>query len=174
MKESNGIRLPRRQLLQMAGAAAAAGGLMVSRIGAADAAQVAQPSVTHIGRIVELDAFAGIVVEGQNVLAYVCDGRDTGVGNFAECFSGPIADGRANLSSENGAGLSLVFAAERATGRFIWTDGKEFPFTTVVARGVAGLYRVERVVGDQLIVGGWVVTEESEMRGKTLAKAKAL
>src|SRR6185436_10141235 len=122
-------------------------------------------SVTYVGRIPELDALVGITQEGQALLAYACDGRDTGTGNFAEWFQGSVADGRANLVSESGVQLVLDFHAGAPNGEFIWTDGRAWPFSTELARGLAGLYRVERVVGDEVIVGGWIVTEESEMRG---------
>lgn len=110
--------------------------------------------VDSAGRLVGVS----LVDEGE-LVAYVCDGADTGVwfkGSYDE------GDASATLQGKNGASLTLDLTSDPLAGT-VTIDGEEATFTLSPATGPAGLYREKH--GTQ--VSGWVVDNNGAIYGIT-------
>ncbi len=115
---------------------------------------------SFVGQVAGTDAFVAVVTDGELVIGYVCDGQGIG-----EWFQGRVADGV--LTSARGARLALEVAKEGVSGTFTAVSGSSHSFTTEVATGSAGLYRLpETVVDDETYKGGWIVLPNGDQRGE--------
>jgi hypothetical protein len=119
--------------------------------------QVRPPSfvgVDSAGRLLGV-SFVG---EGE-IVAYVCDGVDTGV-----WFEGTYEDGdtSATLEGKDGATPTLDLGSDPLTGT-VTIDGEEATFSLTPALGSAGVYREKH--GKQ--TSGWVVDNNGAIWGVT-------
>ncbi len=126
-----------------------------------------------VGRLTggSFDGLVGVVSNGTDVVAYVCDG-DTGAG---ERFAGTLdAAGRAELRSEGGAVLALTVAGTGAGGSFI-PAGQTTPiaFTTTAATGDAGVYLADGETDGVRWGAGWVVLADGTQEGAARENGEA-
>lgn len=142
--------------------AAEAGATRAATGGAAAASRLG-----YVGRVTGTDAFVGIVVRGDAVTAYVCDGR-----NLARWFHGTLTNGRALLTSRSGGRLQVDLRSV-PRGALRLPRRKALPFVASPARGRAGLFRAERAVttrarrkGRRLT--GWVRLNDGSVRGASV------
>jgi hypothetical protein len=137
-------------------------GSLPAPAGAADV-----PRRGYVGRVAGTKAFVGVVVSGNRVMAYVCDGR-----KLARWFEGTLRDERARLRSRSGGRLTLKVApARRVRGVLRLPGRKRLRFAASAARGRAGLFRDERVVTrsgrPRRALTGWVRLNNGRVRGAT-------
>ena len=117
--------------------------------------------VDFVGQIPNSDIFVAIVTSGSKTLAYVCDGIE-----IAEWFSGSKAEyGWLELTSKKGWKLKVNMGASSAVGSLTIKNNQPISFTTTLAKGRAGLYRAEKILGETKYVGGWIVNSNGEQRG---------
>jgi hypothetical protein len=110
--------------------------------------------VDSAGRLVGVS----LVGEGQ-LVAYVCDGVDTG-GWFKGSYD--EGDTSATLKGKNGASLTLDLSSDPLTGT-VTIDGEDATFRLAPASGSAGLYREKH--GTE--TSGWVVDNDGAIYGIT-------
>ena len=125
------------------------------------------PRLGYVGRVAGTKAFVGVVVRGNRVMAYVCDGR-----KLARWFEGTLRGERARLRSRSGGRLTLkVVSARRARGVLRLPGRKRLRFAAAAARGRAGLFRDERDVTrsgrPRRALTGWVRLNNGRVRGAT-------
>ena len=134
----------------------------------ASAAEEDVPRLGYVGRVAGTKAFVGVVVRGNRVTAYVCDGR-----KLARWFEGRLRGERARLRGRSGGRLTLkVASARRARGVLRLPGRKRRPFAASAARGRAGLFRDERNVTrsgrPRRALTGWVRLNNGRVRGATV------
>ena len=129
-------------------------------------ASAAPPANGWVGQVAGSPAFVGLVARGQDVTAYVCDGR--GVGRW---YAGRLAGTRAVLRDERGRRLVVHVAGRTASGVVDLPGRRAARFTARAARGRAGVFRRERafpaVLGKpaRQTVEGWVRLNDGRVRG---------
>ena len=79
--------------------------------------------------------YVAVVVQEDDVVVYVCDGKKIG-----DWFGGEVEDGRFNLESELGTAISGNVAGDKITGTVALPDGAELRYTADKAvKGKTGL-----------------------------------
>ena len=106
---------------------------------------------TFVGRADALDANLALVVDGDQVAAYLCDD-----GHIAEWFRGQLADGRAELVSADGDTRLHATVEDGHASAEVQRDGQTVTVDAAAATGDAGLYRAEAGTGDERVVAAWV------------------
>jgi hypothetical protein len=112
------------------------------------------------GPVTGSDAFIGLVVNGANVMAYVCDSR-----TVSEWFSGQLQAGQLELLSRGGARLSGTVTGNSVIGSFTAADSAPLAYVAQTAVLPAGLYRAEAEAGGDKYVGGWIVLADGRQQG---------
>ncbi|HXV93055.1 MAG TPA: hypothetical protein VD813_07140 [Pseudonocardia sp.] len=137
------------------------------------AAAVAEPAAAAYGRTVEsvgrvsgTDALVGVVVQGDEVVAYVCDGPAA----LGERFFGTLDGDRAVLTSAGGARLELTLSGATATGTFTPAGGEPAPFTAEPGGAGAGVYFADGIERGAAVHAGWIVLPDGTQTG-TLTRA---
>jgi hypothetical protein len=133
------------------------------------AVSAGQPGVESVGRVTggsaraPFDGLVGVVSNGTDVVAYVCDDQ-TRVG---ERFAGVLDPaGRAALRSEGGAALALTVTGTGAEGTFTAAgDTAPIAFTTTAATGEAGVYLADGETDGTVWGAGWVVLADGTQEG---------
>ncbi len=113
------------------------------------------------------ESFVAIVTNGEQVMAYVCDGETT-----AEWFTGAAARDSIDLTSAGGVGL----VAQRGTGDTLdgtvtAGDGTESSFSTTrvdLEGSIGGLCRGTLQVDGVTYTGGWIVLPDGQQRGAVI------
>lgn len=122
-----------------------------------------------VGRTSNSDTFIGIVVTGNDVMAYVCDGK-----NLAQWFTGTVRGDQLDLTAANGARLTAEMrrpggsnTLQAATGTFRDANGQSLTFTSDTAEGLgkAGLYRGTGTSGNTALTMGVIVLPDGDLRG---------
>ncbi len=121
----------------------------------------AGPEVDSVGRVDGSNALIALVADGDQVVAYVCDG-DIALG---ERFRGTLVDGRGELRSAGGATLVVALSGEAATGTFTPVGGTPAAFTTTAATADAGLYFADGRSATGPYAVGWVVLADGTQNG---------
>lgn len=99
-----------------------------------------------------------VVVKGESVIAYLCDGRN-------EAWLWGTASGT-SVSAKNKAGDTLT--ATRGGGKLtgsITVNGKKWTFTLPSVKKPSGLYRATANIRGAKVVGGWVVLSDGTQVG---------
>jgi hypothetical protein len=172
---SRTLRRARRALGVLAVTAAVAL-TVVTRGGATpQPAFATQPTVENsVGRVGGSDAFIGVVHNGSQVIAYVCDSLF-----YAEWFRGDLIEasgdrGLLEMSSASGAKLSIETSSleasaglEGSTPRGILEtpSGVNLDFSTVASTDNSGLFRSDKMVDGRTFTGGWIVLPDGSVRG---------
>ena len=133
-------------------------------------------SVTYVGAVEGTDAFISIVVDGDGVIAYACDGAS----GISEWLSGPApatSSGGFAASNPAGARLTVNRAGTGLMGTITTADRETYRFTAEPAEGDAGIYRLDPSAQDQSGVwAAWVRNNSGEVRGslrRTSAKERS-
>jgi hypothetical protein len=122
-----------------------------------------------VGRTSDPDAFIGIVVTGDDVVAYVCDGE-----NLAQWFTGTVQGDQIALTAQNGAQLTAsvketagTSSLQAASGTFRDASGQSLSFNSSAANdlGMAGLYRGTSTSGSNNLTMGVIVLPDGDLRG---------
>jgi hypothetical protein len=133
--------------------------------------------LTFVGSVEGTDAFIGIVTDGDRLIAYVCDGADTGIADFYTGAAHDAAAGMLTLKTDDGPDvLTLATDAARLpglagsgnslTGSFVMADGVSHAFSAELASGPGALYRTDETMADGTDAeGGWVVLNSGDVRG---------
>jgi hypothetical protein len=119
-----------------------------------------------VGRLSTTDSFAGFVVGRDTVLAYVCNGTDAGVSRYG-WFRGTLGpDGSFQGQDSSGNRLSARLIGDSVSGSVTFDDGTAATFQLDRAVRDAGLFRFERTVSNDTVVGGWIVVNDGDVRGQ--------
>jgi hypothetical protein len=126
----------------------------------------AAPAATNgsfVGQVDGSNAFIGIVSNGRNLLAYVCDGDQSGA-TAADWFHGTTDGTNVDATTANGAHLVATLAPNGADGYYTDASGVVYSFHADVAGTDSGLFRGDLNVDGGQWVGGWVVLHD-DVRG---------
>ncbi len=146
-------------LLLLAGVAVL---MLVARPGSGLARQTAAESGRFAGRVAESKAFVGLILDGDRVLAYACDGAPEGV-TLSEWFAGHASEQGFDLTGSNGAHLAGQRDGDALGGTLRLADGTELRFLAPRVNGLAGLYRTEDPATDT--VAGVILLPDDQQRG---------
>lgn len=122
-----------------------------------------------VGRTSNADTFVGMVVNGDEVMAYVCDGK-----NMSQWFTGKVQGDQISLSAENGAKMTAsvkksttTSEVQATTGTFLDSTGQSLSFTSNATDnlGKAGLYRASGTSGESKMTMGVIVLPDGNLRG---------
>lgn len=117
------------------------------------------PSVqTFVGPVESSDAFIALAIVDGEIMAYVCDGRDT-----ATWLRG-AASGDDLILTSDGARLRAQRTDEGLTGT-LTLEQRSHPFTVTPATGSAGFYRATETIAGVGYVGGWILLSNGLQRG---------
>ena len=113
-----------------------------------------------VGQVAGGDLFVGVVLEGADVRAYVCDGT-----SIAEWLTGSTSGDQIDAASSFGTALQARRLDGGVMGTITLADGRQLDITTERATGTAGLFRTEVTIDGVQYVSGWVVLASGEQRG---------
>jgi hypothetical protein len=117
---------------------------------------------TFVGRVKSSEALIGIVANGDQLRAYVCDSATT-----AEWFRGKAEAGGPELASAGGLRLAARIEPDAARGVVTFQAGTTLEFEAIPATGQAGLYRFEETLQAISYVSGWIVLADGTQAGAT-------
>jgi len=112
-----------------------------------------------VGKLEGSDAFVGIASNGEEIMAYICDGQ-----TITQWFKGQAVADKLELTSGS-ANLQAQLSVDTANGSITLADGQTYNFTADRAAGDAGLYRLEEQANDESWISGWVVLNDGQLRG---------
>ena len=131
--------------------------------GSADPSPSPTPEVGPVGVFAGgadgLNATLAIVVEGEQASAYLCDGVE-----LEAWLSGPVIDGRIDLTSPGGATLSGTVGDRVVSGEVV-VDGRSTAFRADLASEPAGVYEADIQVNGEPARVGWAVLSTGEQAG---------
>jgi hypothetical protein len=147
-------------LVALAVVLAACGGSTASPAPAASPTPAPASSVAgdFVGVANSVD-FIAISSNGQQIVAYACDGSAGHPITFAVWFKGAVSHNMVNLTAKNGAHLVAALTAQSAKGTVTLPTSKSFTFTANAITGTtgAGLYRSQETFGGVTYLAGWVL-----------------
>ncbi len=111
--------------------------------------------VGHVGTLVDF----GLSTDGQNVIAYLCDGTNVQQ-TLAEWFKGTVTNNSIDITNAHGVHLVATLTPQAATVTITLTDGSSLTFDapSIPDPGSAfGLYRSQQTVSGVQYVGGWII-----------------
>jgi len=118
----------------------------------------------YVGQVEGTDAFIGLVTDGSQITAYVCDGTDTTISILA-WFKGSLSENAFTLVNDNNLTLTGKIDSGKASGSLSLADGSQHAFVSEIAEGSAGVFREEKAVNGDVTVTGWIVLPNQEYRG---------
>jgi hypothetical protein len=122
---------------------------------------------TWVGKLVDSDAYIAIMKAGTNHLIYVTDGKNVNVW-FEGNASGAVA-GYFTFNNDEGGTIINNPAGDGFGGTVTIKAGDHHKYTTVPAKGEAGLYRAKDASGES----AWIVLDDGSFRGaKVSAEGK--
>jgi hypothetical protein len=126
----------------------------------------AQPEGTYVAAVPNSQYYLALVVQGQEVAGYVCNGTD-----FSDWFGGS-SDGTAiDLVSDDGTEVTGTVQDDSVTGTLV-VQGESFDYEARPAEGPPGLYRQTVAEEGQEYLRGWILTEDG-VRGLDSADGEA-
>jgi hypothetical protein len=134
---------------------------LLAACGGSDEAERNEAERKYVGQVTGTDAYIGLVENGDQLLAYVCDGN-----GISRWFKGGFSPVQASTLTAGGQTLVVQPTPQGLQGA-VDVDGVPRTFTVrqVPQSSEAGLYRAEVPIDDQTMVGGWVVLEDLTHRG---------
>jgi len=125
-------------------------------------------------------AYVGLVSDGQQFLAYLCDGRVNGSQiTVAQWFKGAVSHNAIQVTNATGSQLVANLAAQSVSGTVTLSDGRTFSFQASLLASsspvgpnhdVPGLYRDAETFGGVPYLAGTVVLSQQT----TLAPSPSL
>jgi hypothetical protein len=137
-----------------------------SSAGSSGGAGAAVSTNTWVGQLADSDAFIAIMKEGTQHLIYITNGKDVSVW-FEGNASGAVA-GYFTFYNDEGGSIINNPAGDGFGGTVTLGRGQHFKYTTVPAKGDAGLYRAKDATGES----GWVVLADGSFRGAKVSEGK--
>ena len=124
-------------------------------------------STTYLGAIPGTQAFVGLVRNGSQARAYVCDGKPGQHLSLSDWFSGQVSNGALGAKSLSGDQLNAQFGTQNATGTLTLANGKVLKFTLPVVTDTAqaGIFEGTESVQGQLKHVGWLLLPNGDQRG---------
>lgn len=116
------------------------------------------PVHTFVGHVEGSEAFVALSIVGGEVMAYVCDGRDT-----ATWLRGTATDGDLALTAD-GMRLRAQRTAQGLTGT-LTLETRSHAFTVAPAMSGGGFYRAAETIAGLGYVGGWILLNDGSQRG---------
>jgi hypothetical protein len=100
----------------------------------------------------------GLSTNGQQVIAYLCNGTARHV-TLEQWFSGPVTSTGIDISNSHGAHLVATVTAQDIAGTVTLADGRSLPFTArlLPPGSPYGLYRSEGAFNGMHYLGGFIV-----------------
>jgi hypothetical protein len=117
------------------------------------------------GRVEGSNAFIGLVTNGEEVMAFFCDGTTEAPPVLWGWFRGQLNRNAFDLTSENGDQLTGEFNADGASGSIALADGSALTFQVEPVNQPAGLYRHAETFDGVQNISGWIVLSNGEVRG---------
>jgi hypothetical protein len=117
----------------------------------------AKGTVVYSGRVQGGGALS-VVVKGDDVVAYFCDGR------VEEWLWGAAGTADVSLANTDDGALVAEVEGKRLVGS-VTVDGDRRTFALPVAKKPSGLYRATAEVRGAKVVGGWVVLPDGTQVG---------
>jgi hypothetical protein len=123
---------------------------------------------TYLGAVGGTEALIGIVLDGAQVRAYVCDGTPSRLARLSEWFDGQVKGGKVQASSpDQQAQLTAQFADQSASGTLTLASGRVYPFTIprVPAAAQVGIFEGTALIAGQRYHAGWLRLAGGDQRG---------
>lgn len=122
---------------------------------------------TYLGVVSGTTALIGIVLNGAQARAYVCDGTPSRFATLSEWFAGQVRSGTLAESLQDQAHLTAEIRQQSASGTLTLASGRAFTFMIPL---VANTHQVGIFEGTDLIHGeryhaGWIVLPNGDQRG---------
>jgi hypothetical protein len=114
---------------------------------------------TWVGKLADSNGYIAIMKVGTNHLIYVTDGREFSVW-FEGNATGAVA-GYFTFYNDEGGSIINNPAGDGFGGTVTVAPSKHFKYTTLPAKGDAGLYRAKDASGES----AWIVLEDGSFRG---------
>jgi len=127
-------------------------------------------TAAYVGQVSGSGDLIGIVIDGAQITAYICDGTDSAVGQWG-WFLGDRTAAHVDLVSTNGHELQIDFDAYGVpSGQLVTRDGAAYPFATEPATGTAGIWRAQGLVNGAPLLAGWVILNNGDERGAGISE----
>lgn len=123
---------------------------------------------TYLGAVSGTRALLGIVLDGAQVRAYVCDGTPSRLATLAEWFAGQVKGGKVQASSQDQqVQLTAQFTGQRASGTLRLASGRVYSFgiPQVPATAQVGVFEGTALIAGQRYHGGWLLLLGLDQRG---------
>jgi hypothetical protein len=115
--------------------------------------------VTYVGYVDGGGASVAVIVDGDEAIAYVCDGQSR-----EAWLSGVAVDGQLELTGDRGS-LSASYDDSIVEGEAT-VDGQAWTFSITQVDPPEGLYQfADTVAGGAEVVGGWIVLPDGSQVG---------
>lgn len=126
-----------------------------------DGTLVAEPwDSAWVGEVTD-DLFIGIRVDGDEVVAYLCDD------DIQIILNGTLTDGEATLS-DDGDQVAMAFEGDLIAGEVALEGAEPETFTAERATGEAGVYAAQHALADVEVTARWVVLDDGRQRGRAI------
>jgi hypothetical protein len=125
-------------------------------------------SRTYLGAVNGTRALLGIVLDGAQVRAYVCDGTPSRLARLAEWFDGPVKSNKVQESSQDQqVQLSALLTEQRASGTLRLASGRVYPFSLpqVPATARVGVFEGTATISGQRYHAGWLRLAGGDQHG---------
>jgi hypothetical protein len=132
------------------------------------------PAQSYVGKMPNApgDAKIGVVVQGKQLLAYVCSSDETFNAGHTRWFRGALADNGSFQAEVDGVKLEAKVGLNGVEGKLTGTDQKPIAFSAAMVKpgGCGGVYRAEAILGEEHFVAGWVREEDGAAVGDSKIK----
>ncbi len=120
---------------------------------------------SFVGKVSGTDAFIGVIKRENDLLVYVCDGKNGQNETIDAWFTSKISGDTFDLAAPNGMRVSGKLNGDSVVGAVKKADGVSLNFNTAPALGDAGLFRVEQTVAGKQTIDGWIQLADGSIRG---------
>ena len=123
---------------------------------------------TYLGAVNGTSALLGIVLNGTQVRAYVCDGTPSRLAMLAEWLTGQVKGGSVLASSQDQhAQFTAQLTDQRASGTLRLASGRVYPFSLpqVPATAQVGVFEGTALIAGQRYHAGWLLLPGGDQRG---------
>jgi hypothetical protein len=122
---------------------------------------------TYLGAVSGTRSLIGIVLDGTQARAYVCDGTPSRLARLSEWFAGQVRGGRVQANSPDQAQLTVQLTSRSASGALTLPTGRIYPFTIpqVPTTTQVGVFEGTTLIAGQRYHAGWLVLPGGDQRG---------
>jgi hypothetical protein len=127
-----------------------------------------------VGQVIGTEIFVGMYLDHSQVMAYVCDGiPEEAPWTVKEWFTGPVVNGRFELTSSAGLGLSGMVTNGLVAGTLTLVGETELAYGAELAGEGAGLRREVNETDSGLVADGWITLPDGQVRGPSTSSASS-